>query len=104
LVRLAGIKFAKAKRFKGVVFSDVAGEIGTTQKGQVGPSSEQLPVFQPLVGLDRDDLAEMCRQGGIPEEELFSQTRIEQVESNILDQPLQLRKGLSEEVVQEISL
>lgn len=64
LVRMAAAKFAREKRFKGIIFADIAGGIGPA--GNVGIESAEVPVFTPLIGLEREDLMEMCRLSNLP--------------------------------------
>ncbi len=64
LVRMAAAKFAREKRFKGIIFADVAGGIGPA--GNLGIESAEVPVFTPLIGLEREDLTEMCRLSNLP--------------------------------------
>lgn len=85
LVRFAGMKLAIEKRYKGVVFSDVAGEIATLE--QEVPKTDRIipPIFRPLIGLDKEDLFGMCKEIGVPEEELLSQIELEgQGQSSVL--------------------
>lgn len=75
LVRLAAAKFAKEKRFKGMVFADIAGNIGLPQP--LGTAATELPVFTPLIGLDMEELIEMSKMAGVPVDELFSQAELQ---------------------------
>jgi thiamine biosynthesis protein ThiI len=77
LVRLASLKLAREKKFKGVVLSDVAGEIATLQKEFIEANRINPPIFQPLIGLKNEDLFGMCKEIGISEEELLSQMEVE---------------------------
>jgi adenylyl- and sulfurtransferase ThiI len=71
LVRLAAAKFAKEKRFKGIIFADVAGEIALTEA--LRAVAPEVAVFTPLIGLTRDDLSEMARLAGVVGTELLPQ-------------------------------
>jgi thiamine biosynthesis protein ThiI len=63
LVRLAAAKFAKEKRFKGLIFADVAGEIALAEAFRaVAP---EVGVFTPLIGFTRNDLSEMAKVAGV---------------------------------------
>ena len=70
-VRSAGAKLAAEKKFKGIVFSDVAGELATLSEfpsDHAGP-----PIFQPLIGLTSEELADMCKQVDLAQEALLTQ-------------------------------
>lgn len=84
LVRLASIKLATERRFRGIVFPDVAGEIATLQSGFTEGNEINPPIFRPLIGLENDDLIGMCREIDIPVEELRSQMKLESRESESL--------------------
>ncbi len=71
------MKLAAEKRFKGLVFSDVAGELAILQRQSVETTKPIPPIFHPLIGLSKEDLIGMCRDIGIPEEELLSQVILE---------------------------
>jgi len=70
-VRCAGAKLATEKKFKGIVFSDVAGELATLTDFP----SDQLgrPIFQPLIGLASEELLDMCKQVDLAQEDLLTQ-------------------------------
>jgi len=79
-VRSAGAKLAADKKYKGVVFSDVAGELAALHESvsdQVGP-----PIFQPLIGLSSEDLVGMCGQVDLIEEDLLAQLELENQRSS----------------------
>jgi len=70
-VRYAGAKLAVEKKFKGIVFSDVAGELATLSEfpgDHVG-----RPIFQPLIGLTSEELLDMCKQVDLQQEDLLTQ-------------------------------
>lgn len=71
LVRKAALQFAKKKHFKGIVIPDVAGVIDAHL------TESQVPIFHPLIGLDGNDLMDVCRAVGISQEELSSQIELE---------------------------
>jgi thiamine biosynthesis protein ThiI len=102
LVRLASIKLAAEKRYKGVVFPDVSGEIATLQSGFTEENEIRPPIFRPLIGLENDDLIGMCREIHIPVEELLSQMKLETRESESL--AVDLSKYLDEMGFEEITL
>ncbi len=99
LVRLAAAKFAKEKKFKGLVFADIADRIGLVDG--LGAAALDLPVFTPLIGLDSEDLIDLARLAGINVAELFPQ-----VEPQISSEPpvVDLSKGLSSVIVEQLSL
>jgi thiamine biosynthesis protein ThiI len=76
-IRVAAMKLAVEKRYKGVVFSDVTGEIGTLNLK--APITDRIipPVFRPLIGLDQKDLIGLCKESGLPEQGLLSQLELE---------------------------
>jgi hypothetical protein len=59
------------------VFSDVAGELAILHREFVETIRPIPPVFHPLIGLSKEDLLGMCREVGIPEEDLLSQIALE---------------------------
>jgi adenylyl- and sulfurtransferase ThiI len=71
------MKLAAEKRFKGLVFSDAAGELAILHREFVETTKPIPPVFHPLIGLSKEDLFGMCREIGIPEDELLSQIALE---------------------------
>jgi len=77
-VRKAALQVAKEKRFRGIIFSDVTGELNLDyQTIQTADNKVLSPIFYPLLGLETEDLIEMCRRAGIAEDELFSQIGLE---------------------------
>jgi thiamine biosynthesis protein ThiI len=77
VVRLASMNLAVKKRFKGVVFSDVSGEVAELEIEFPNTNRINPPVFHPLIGLETEDLFAMCEEIGIPKEELLSQIELE---------------------------
>ncbi len=69
LVRLAAAKFAEEKRFKGIIFADVAGEIALAET--LRAAAPNVAVFTPLIGLTKEDLSEMASLAGISTRELL---------------------------------
>jgi thiamine biosynthesis protein ThiI len=59
-IRLTGIEIARKKRFKGVIFADVDGPISPSLVLSEKSREVGLPIFQPLMGFDRQDLNELC--------------------------------------------
>lgn len=97
LVRLAAVRFAEDKRIKGIIFADVGGDLG----GHLpGPGMTDLPVFTPLIGLSRNELAEMARLAGFPEDELYIELEKPQQADSSLFGDLPNFEGLS---VEELS-
>ena len=80
-VRLAAAKFAKEKRFKGIIFADIAGEIGLA--GTLKAAASDVAVFTPLIGLTREDLAELAKSVGLNGNEYLQNTYSTSVDSNI---------------------
>jgi thiamine biosynthesis protein ThiI len=81
LVRLLSMKLATEKRFRGLIFADVAGDIAALQNGFATADRSSPPIFRPLIGLDIEDLIGMCEEIDIPVEELRSQMRLEILKS-----------------------
>jgi thiamine biosynthesis protein ThiI len=102
LVRLASIKLATERRFRGIVFPDVAGEIATLHRGFTEGNEINPPIFRPLIGLENDDLIGMCREIDIPVEELLSQMKLESRESESLT--VDFSKFLNETEFEQIML
>ncbi len=102
LVRMAATKVVKEKRFKGLILADISGKIGSATPQDL--TEKQLPVFYPLIGLDRKDLAEMCRLMDLKEEELFAYTEAGFNGPESSDTPSDLRSMLGELSPQELSL
>lgn len=102
LVRLVGMRLAREKKLKGLVFSDVAGDVAMLQQEPVRAAGMNLPVFQPLIGLNREDLVGMCKEIGIPEQEFLSQMELETHESD--SRTVDFSKHLNETEFEQISL
>lgn len=56
LIRRKAVEFARERRFRGVVFSDVRGSIAFDVSVNRRAQELGLPVFYPLIGLDDADL------------------------------------------------
>lgn len=81
-IRKAALEVAREKRLRGIIFSDISGELNVDYQTAESPESIVLtPIFYPLLGLEPKDLLEMCRNTDITEDELFSQIRLENVSS-----------------------
>jgi len=60
-IRLMALEIARRRRFRGIILADVSGSIALP-KGLGDKSREVgIPVFQPLIGFEADDLTELCR-------------------------------------------
>jgi thiamine biosynthesis protein ThiI len=75
LVRAAAVKFARAKRFRAVVLGDVAGALEALVPLRF--AEVELPIFYPLIGLEKDDLVELSRLADVSVE-LESQREMDQ--------------------------
>jgi len=73
LVRIMSLDIARKRRFKGVVFADVTGPISPSASLHYKSKVLDSPIFQPLIGFDRDDLVELCRVFEIEWEEVESE-------------------------------
>jgi thiamine biosynthesis protein ThiI len=69
-VRASAVKFAQENRFKGLIFSDISGEISSLNSYS---GLSRLPIFYPLLGLEKDDLTELLRLAGLESCELSFQ-------------------------------
>lgn len=104
-VRDAAIRFASHKRYRGVVFSDVTGNLQLDRyaSAHLDEGKTQPPVFYPLVGFGTEDLVELCGSVGVSEHELLSQIKLEQ-ESHAGEEEAILKEIASNLTVQEIAL
>jgi len=75
-VREMSLRFAWERKFKGVVFSDISGDIGSLGKSPQTEATSSPPVFLPLVGYDSDDLLETAREIGFKDEELLTEIKM----------------------------
>jgi thiamine biosynthesis protein ThiI len=75
--RLASMKLAAEKRYKGLVFSDAAGALSALNREFVETTKPIPPAFHPLIGLSKEDLLGMCREIGIPEDKALSQIALD---------------------------
>jgi len=71
MIRRMAIKFAREKRFKGVVFGDVSGNLSSLL--QMGSEQYDMPIFYPLLGLERNDLEDLSNLAGIDPNQLVSE-------------------------------
>lgn len=60
---MAAAKYAEEKRFKGIIFADVAGEIALAEA--LRAAAPNVAVFTPLIGLTKEELSEMANLTGI---------------------------------------
>ena len=60
LIRLIGLDVAKQNRFRAVIFPDVAGAISQGMVLAKRSRELGLPIFQPLLGFDQNELDELC--------------------------------------------
>jgi thiamine biosynthesis protein ThiI len=103
-IRNAALQVAKEKRFKAIVFSDITGDLSLgDQIVQPSESNLRSPVFYPLLGFEMDDLIDICRSTGIPEDDLLSQIRMEK-EFHAHGRAITSQEPPRELNVQEISL
>jgi len=75
LIRAMAVKFAREKRFRGVILSDISGHLASLN--QTHSNSEQVPIFYPLLGFDHADIEELAKFADIEETELTAQSRFE---------------------------
>ena len=60
-VRLMSLEIAKARRFRGVILADISGSISRSRALYEKSRALGLPIFQPLIGLEINDLKELCQ-------------------------------------------
>ena len=77
LIRLLSLDIAIKKRFRGVIFSDLSGQLSnnhvlTSKARKVG-----LPIFQPLIGFGKAELEELCRIFNLDRSELTMNVAID---------------------------
>ncbi len=65
-VRFLAAKFAKEKRFRALVLGDVSGNLDASTVAKA-----ELPVFNPLLGLEGEDLVELSTLAGVSDSELM---------------------------------
>lgn len=99
LARTMGMQVAKEKKFKGIVLSDVVGEI--THESQIRDANETLPVFTPLIGMDEGDLLELCAMTGISREDLSLQLHLEEETSRAVVRRMPELRVLTDGAVRE---
>jgi thiamine biosynthesis protein ThiI len=85
LARAAAIKFAKKKRFKGVILADIEGRLEVAMPYRY--SEVEIPIIHPLLGLERADISELSRLVGLDVEVAQGEAPIEgrQIEGDCLD-------------------
>jgi len=99
LVRLVAAKFAEEKRFKGIIFADVAGEIALAET--LRAAAPNVAVFTPLIGLTKEDLSEMASLACISSRESLLE---EGSEPWIQPSAAEAPKHLNQVQVEQISL
>jgi thiamine biosynthesis protein ThiI len=63
-VRNAALGFARQKRFKGIILSDLTGSLSKIQGELEGAAVPPGP-FDPLIGLDKEDLIQLSGEVGV---------------------------------------
>jgi len=76
--RIAGMTYARNTFYKGVVLADVSGSL-KRPFAEVELPPPGTPVFQPLIGLDRDALLDLSNRLGFSNEELRSVLEFEEL-------------------------
>jgi len=99
LARRMGVQFAGQKKFRGIVFSDVVGEI--LPESQMQDATKAVPVFTPLIGMDKGDLEDLCALTGIAREDLSLQLELEKDPSEAIGRMPELGI-LTDDAVQEL--
>ena len=103
-IRSAALQVAKEKRFRGVIFSDITGNLNLLRLGNQTPErSMRPPVFYPLLAFGIADLFELCRSVGISENDLLSQITLEK-EYPSYGKEAAFPEKLGDLMIQEISL
>ena len=93
---------AVKKRFKGVVLSDVKGGVAELEIEFPNTNRINPPVFHPLIGLESEDLFAMCKEIGIPKEELLAQIELE--DQGHESTPLDFSKYLDKTEFEQIAI
>ncbi len=70
LARMAALRFAKQRKFRGIVFSDVFGRLADFANAADFAGGYPVP-FYPLIGLNKEDLVDMNKRLGLAEDELL---------------------------------
>lgn len=98
-IRLMSLEIARGRRFRGAIFADVSGSIALHRA--LGDKSHALglPIFQPLIGFEADDLMGLCRLFEIDSSDLQAELTADHEPS----QPVN-HLNLAEFPVTEISL
>jgi thiamine biosynthesis protein ThiI len=103
-IRNAALQVAKEKRFRGVIFSDIMGDLNLlSSKEGTTESNMRSPIFYPLLAFGIEDLFEMCPSVGISKGDLLSQMRLEK-EFSGCGKSVGFRENLGDLTVQEIWL
>jgi thiamine biosynthesis protein ThiI len=97
LARTMAMRLAEVKKFRGLVFSDVVGQISADSRLRV----TTLPVFTPLIGMDRGDLLELCEMTGVAQDELLLQLESEEDTSRAVTTVIPEFDVFADGVVQE---
>lgn len=74
-IRLLSIDIARKKRFKGIIFADISGPLKACLRLSAKSREMGLPIFQPLMGFDRDDLKALCDVFDVSEQQLDSELK-----------------------------
>jgi thiamine biosynthesis protein ThiI len=97
LARSMAMRLAEEKKFRGLVFSDVVGQISADSRLR----ATTLPVFTPLIGMDKGDLLELCEMTGVAQDELLLQLESEEGTSQAVTTVTPEFSGFATAAVQE---
>ena len=103
-IRNAALQVAKENRFRGVIFSDITGDLNLLSLGDRTTGNNMRPAaFYPLLAFGIADLFELGGSVGIPQSDLLSQITLER-ESSRYREPTKFSEDLVDLTVQEITL
>lgn len=85
LIRAVAVRVAKEKKFKGIIFAEIAGDV--RRNDYVSSVAGDLPIFTPLIGLDHVDLLELADFAGVGQDELSQDRSQVGGEVSMLERP-----------------
>jgi adenylyl- and sulfurtransferase ThiI len=103
-IRNVALQVAKENRFRGVIFSDITGDLNLLSlRDQTAENSMRPAAFYPLLAFGIADLLELGRSVGISESDLLSQITLER-ESSRYRRATKPGEDVRDLIVEEITL
>jgi adenylyl- and sulfurtransferase ThiI len=68
--RMLALEIAQDHHFRGLILADIVGQIAFHKRLAAKSLELRVPVFQPLIGFDRDDLMELGQMFNIEQPEI----------------------------------